>query len=287
MPCGICSDKLPADGDFVTCYGCSLDLHYTCSGLQKSTHIGKSKDAKKKWRCVSCREKGKSTPPAQKNPEQSPFTFDMESLKREIRNEIRNGIREGLATIKEELTGEIKLLKKKVQVLEENVVDLTSQLTRLEQYGRNRNIEIDNVELIEGEIVEDIVLKVAQVLHIDLASSEIDAAHRLPSRKTTQPPKIIVQFVSRKKRDEFMSARRQLAIVNSQRIVNGNSKDRIYINDNLTQFYKELLWRTKNKAKELGYKFVWFKFEKVLVRKNETDRDILRICSFADIDKIE
>jgi hypothetical protein len=226
--------------------------------------------------------------PAPGNPQV--FTFDaraLEEFKNDIRAEIRNELREGLNTIKEELVGEIKALKNKVKILEENVEDLSGQLIRLEQYGRNKNIEVDNVEFIEGEVVEDIVIKLAKVLKIELSDRDIEAAHRLPSRKSTNSPKIIVQFASRKKRNEFVAARSQLAPVKSNHLVGGKSKERIYLNENLTRYYKELLWRSKVRQKEVGYKFVWFKFNKVFARKSETSNEIIRISSFADIEKIK
>jgi hypothetical protein len=63
--------------------------------------------------------------------------------------------------------------------------------------------------------VEDIVLKLAGYMKIELTREEIDAAHRLPQRKNTGPAKIIVQLTSRKKRDEFVRARSQAAPITS------------------------------------------------------------------------
>jgi hypothetical protein len=271
-------------------------IHYVCSGVQKSSYLAKSKDLKLKWRCVPCKEKLKLTPPPpQPQPTPTPFNFtSLEVWKNEIREEVKKEVRDGLNAIKAELLGEIIELKTSVNSLSatvsQNVIaisELSDRLNRLEQYGRNRNVEIENVELLDGEKVEDIVVKVAGCINIELSPKDIEAAHRLPARKTsTAPPRIIVQFSSRKKRDEFIAARSQVAPITSQRLVGGKSSDRIYVNENLTRYYSELLWRAKQKGKAEGYKFVWYKYGKVLAKKSETSQSVIRISTPSDIDKI-
>lgn len=291
MSCSKCSEELPDDGGFITCQGCLCGIHYLCSGVQKTSYSAKTKDQKQKWRCVSCKEKGRGTPP----PQPKPFDFtSLDDWKTAILEEIRKTLRDGLDEIKAELLGDIIKIKKTVNDIQvavsQNVKaidELADRLNRLEQYGRNRNIEIENVELKEGEKVEEIVLKVAEGIKIELSSKDIEAAHRLPARKSSAaPPRIIVQFASRKKRDEFIAARSQAAPITSQLLVGGKSKERIYLNENLTKYYSELLWRAKQKGKAEGYKFIWFKFGKILAKKSETSRGVIRISTFNDIEKI-
>jgi Baculovirus FP protein len=145
-----------------------------------------------------------------------------------------------------------------------------------------------NIEQRQGEVVEDIVLDLAEKLGIALRVDEIEAAHRLPTRQANRPSRIIVQFASRKKRDLFISKKK--SVITSQLLIGDSlnsvaGQKRIYINENLIPFYKDLLWRAKERAKEAGYKFVWFKRGKILVKQNE-DSTIISINSFADLDKI-
>ncbi|KAG8239131.1 hypothetical protein J437_LFUL016138 [Ladona fulva] len=60
----------------------------------------------------------------------------------------------------------------------------------------------------------------------------------------------------------------------------------IFINDHLTQYNKNLLWNTKERAIECNYKYVWFKTDRVLVRKDENSR-VISISSERDIRKIK
>ena len=49
--------------------------------------------------------------------------------------------------------------------------------------------------------------------------------------------------------------------------------DRLFLNKNLTQKRKQLLWRTKQKAKDMDYKFYWIFKRQIFVRKNkESDK---------------
>ena len=45
--------------------------------------------------------------------------------------------------------------------------------------------------------------------------------------------------------------------------------EKVFINENLTQRRKRLFWNTKQKAKELGYKFFWTHNGQIYTRKDE------------------
>ena len=295
-PCMKCAVDL-SDGDTVKCMGCNADLHYSCAGVKKSVYTSKSLDNKAKFRCGSCK-KG-DTPPVPKS--DIPFDFslfrglidDLKAEIRGIREDFREDIRESLKQIREELFTELKSLKeevsdlkKKCEVKEAEVVSLQSNVNKLEQSTRNKNLIIDNIEQLEGEDVEDIVIKLGGLLHINLKREDIETAHRLPSRKNKHAPKILVQFNSRKLRDEIVSARRQAANITSNTLIGGKIHTRIYISEHLTRFYNELLWQCKVRAKEKNYKFVWYKSSKILVQKDENSKEVIKVFSFADISKL-
>jgi hypothetical protein len=68
--------------------------------------------------------------------------------------------------------------------------------------------------------------------------------------------------------------------------VGGKINSRIYINENLSPFFRELLWKSKIRAKEAGYKFIWYSFGKILVRKDASDNKVFKVFDFDDIDMI-
>ena len=49
----------------------------------------------------------------------------------------------------------------------------------------------------------------------------------------------------------------------------------IFVNENLTRFRKNLLWKTKQKAKENGFKYTWMTNGNVFVRRSEIHNSIM------------
>lgn len=220
----------------------------------------------------------------------------IEELKLEFRESFKT-LSQDLQKFKDDFALDFKELKTSVAVLKtkckekDQVIEgLTRQLNTLEQYGRNRNLEIDNIEQVQGEDVENIAITVAEKLRIVVKESDIEVAHRIPSKSNSNRPlKIIVQLASRKLRDKILAARRRANNFTSANIVGelgDYSRQTIYVNENLSPYFKDLLWRTKIRAKETGYKFVWFKFGKVLVRKDDQSRKTIQIYSYKDLDQL-
>lgn len=153
----------------------------------------------------------------------------------------------------------------------------------MEQYSRSNNIEINEMPEIENENCPNTVINIARELKIDLDLCEIDFAHRVPTKSTTsknKPPPIIVKFLSKRKRDEFMSKKYIIMFKGSP------NEKKVYINEHISPTYKHLLMITKHLAKDLSYKYVWFRKDKVLVRKTENS-PIIHIESEKDLQKLK
>ena len=302
MVCGKCALALPTDGDYVLCSGCQKEYHYgkNCAGLKKASYLSKSEKAKRDWLCAYCREAKKTDTPSDT---QSAFNFDetsirdiIESILEEFKSELRDSLKsvsDELKTLNNNISTEINGLKESIQVLKNRNVEqdaiinsLQQQIVSLDQYGRNKNFEIANVEEVQDESVEGIVLSLAEKLNIVISADDIDAAHRLPSRNNSRPPSIIVQLTSRKKRDQFVNKKKQVAALSSKDLVGGTSTQRLHVNENLCPHFRTLMYNTKVLAKEKGFKFVWYKFGKILVRKEEKCNNVLKIFNFDDLSKL-
>ena len=194
----------------------------------------------------------------------------------------------------QDLKKENESLKSRIYDLEKNFTALTTQnktqdATQLEveqlkmntrerdQYERNRNIEVHNVDQAKNENLRDVVGKLATAFGIRYYRPEmIDAAHRLPSKNKDRPPAIIIQFKFRDSRDAWINEKKTV-VTNDQLFANSNGT-RIYINENMTPYYKDLFWKTKKHARENNIKFVWFLRGKIMVRIKEGDKRIY-VCS--------
>ena len=59
----------------------------------------------------------------------------------------------------------------------------------------------------------------------------------------------------------------------------------LYINENLTQRRKRLFWKTKQKAIELDYSYIWSNNGQIYVRKDQ-DNDRIAIKTESDLDNL-
>lgn len=113
----------------------------------------------------------------------------IEDLKLELQSSFK-GLSDEILQLKTEFSSEFRDLKNEVKQLKKQLVEkdtiienLTNQVNVLNQYGRNKTFEIDNIEEATGEDVELLVLNVAKILNIGVKEEDIDVAHRIPSRK--------------------------------------------------------------------------------------------------------
>lgn len=179
------------------------------------------------------------------------------------------------------LKQDVVMLKNLLQKKDEEIKSLENRVLNLEQYSRRSCVEFREVIQAENEDVETIIENAAKILNIPLTRNDIDAAHRLKTAPG-KTPVIIAKFHSRKIRDKFIENKRK-TITNNDVIGKGSGK--IYIGESLAPYYRELLWKAKMKAKAENYKFVWWKNDTILVRKEEQG-PIIRIKTEEDIEKI-
>ncbi|CAN8011342.1 unnamed protein product [Ixodes pacificus] len=109
-----------------------------------------------------------------------------------------------------------------------------------------------------------------------LKKEDVEAVHRVPSRKGKTPP-IMIRFSNRSRRDEWLK--------NKNKLRSEDPNDNIYLQENLTEINKKLFFEAREKAKSLGYRYTWHKGGCTYVRKQDGDRAI-RIKTHLDIDKI-
>lgn len=161
------------------------------------------------------------------------------------------------------------------------IADLTFRLNALEQYSRNTSIEIREVKKTENEDVEKIIIDIAQKMNIALIREDIQAAHRLPAPDGKNQA-IIANLNSRKKRDQILSFK---GTITNNSLFGGDSRGKIFIGESLSPYFKELLWKTKMKAKTCNYKFVWFRKSNILARRDEK-APVITIRSSEDLEKM-
>ena len=115
---------------------------------------------------------------------------------------------------------------------------------------------------------------------VDVSISDIDIAHRVPQRNTTnsngrqrrQPNSILCQFTRRLVRDKVLAPRKnapQLTVHNLE-LPSSTTIDRISIYSHLTPRLQELLHDAKNHQGTYHYKWCWAKGAAIFLRKTDS-----------------
>lgn len=182
---------------------------------------------------------------------------------------------------------EVKLLRSEVGSLKETmsnqsavIEQLQTNINSTEQYSRRFNMEIHGIPCAADEDLSVTVNSIALQLKIESYNpSQVVACHRLRSRRDAAPP-ILIQFTSVAVKEQWMNARKKLAM-----LPRSGNQQKVYFNENLTRINKELFWQARTKAKEKSYKFVWVKNGSIFEKKNETST-LVRIFGSRDLEKI-
>ena len=156
------------------------------------------------------------------------------------------------------------------------------------EHGRRLNFEFEGNPELKDENVTDIVLDRAKKLNFDANFSDISIAHRLPPKRhkqsdgSTLPPTIIMQFTSKRIGNAIYSRRKEAKNIKGFPVP---EMTKLYINENLTHYRKNLFWSTKRAAKANIHKYFRTANSKFLVKKNDT-APVTAVQNESDVDKL-
>ncbi|XP_039287715.1 uncharacterized protein LOC120352090 [Nilaparvata lugens] len=187
-------------------------------------------------------------------------------------------------------------MKKENEKLARRVHEMEVQIVELQQYSRSNNLEIHGIPQTPNEDVYGIIEDLSKALDFENDVSKIDVAHRVPTNNKKTIPPILIRFNNRSEKNNWFSRYKQVQkdLRKMQppgqlrtTAVNRNLQDGpVYINENLSAYYRGLLMEAKHFAKENGYRYTWVMNGKIYLRKQEDSRPI-RLVSHADLDTLK
>lgn len=179
------------------------------------------------------------------------------------------------------LTAQVVELNEKDKQKEKRIDEMDTRINKLEQRFLEKNIEVNNIQNKEL-CATDVIKKIASTVNVVINNSDISNAYR-----TRREEKIVVEFCSLSKKRELMSKiikhRIESSVINVSSTANNHTY--VFVNDQLSAYYRKLLWLAKTKAKETNWKFVWVKNGTIFARKKEGSRAII-ISNATDIESI-
>ena len=174
------------------------------------------------------------------------MSFNEKEL-RDIKDSLKKASK-AKTSLREELTKTKKELQSTKQELDkekEETLKVWCAFDDLEQYTRKNSLEIHGIPEHVYSDTESAVIKVANALQVNIQPDDIEISHKLKGKEGRRP--IIVKFCSHKSKSKLYKERTKLQRVKitdnfpSHIPAAESNQVRIYINENLTPYRKDLL----------------------------------------------
>lgn len=179
------------------------------------------------------------------------------------------------------------MLKSENEIIKKRLTMVELQLDKIEETSRSNILDIFGIPEKQSENVLEIVKKVCvSGLGMSVNYSQILNCFRTKSNKKDVLSKRIMVFCHNKElRDDIVKRGHDKKINLSVKTLGYSSNEKIYINDSLTTFKRNLLFKANEMKNSGKCKFVWVRDGNIMMRKVEGDR-IVYIKTSSDLDKI-
>ena len=130
----------------------------------------------------------------------------------------------------------------------DRIIELETDLGKLNQYGRRNNIEITGIpESVEQDELEEKIIEIMKEINITIKPRDIEACHRIGKASSNRenrnkgPRRTIVRFVNRKKCENILRNKKDLADIDKKK----HKVGKIYVNYSLCSMYRSIWWNCK------------------------------------------
>jgi archaellum component FlaC len=163
---------------------------------------------------------------------------------------------------------------RKVEILAAENSKLKDEISDLQQYTRKNNIVISGIPALpRGANVFPLLEKMAEILQIQFYRTDINAAHWLPVRGVNRENQsILVSFVSRIVKHEWLLARRHRKRLMANEIDDKFPQTLVYMNDHLTQKSREIFNAARSLLRQEKLVAVWTSDGNVMARRSPGGR---------------
>ncbi|XP_046679303.1 uncharacterized protein LOC124366745 [Homalodisca vitripennis] len=266
--CAVCDGSFDSEGgeQGIKCAG-SCNKYYHARCIQRDVDGAKTRSFRD-WRCRDCRASSATTPSQVSNESTKELLKALEDFKQQMFVELKS-VRVEL----NELSGSMQFVSDKM--------DESTNLMK-----EKSNLEINGIPETPKENVSGLVRDVGVALGVEIQETDISTAHRVPSFNKDRIPPLIVQFSRRTVRDTLLNKFKDKKTMTAEQINAAFPAQKIYVSEHLTPENKMFLSKLKNKCKEIGYKFAWYKDGKFFVRKCEGER-FIRIENDEELNKLK
>ncbi|XP_052753355.1 uncharacterized protein LOC128201195 [Galleria mellonella] len=153
----------------------------------------------------------------------------------------------------------------------------------MEKISRSCNLEIQAVPENLNENLISLLKKLCETIKVPLEDIQIQACRRVAkmNRSSKRPRNILVTVSSPRLRDTILSSYMRYNKAHAKEPLNSSHLDlqgescRIYMAEHFSPECKILHLKTRQTASEKNYKYVWVKYGRIYVRKDDHSGAIL------------
>ncbi|XP_039294117.1 uncharacterized protein LOC120353634 [Nilaparvata lugens] len=268
--------------DKVECQVCRAFYHGSCVGLGDA-EISVLSELGKVWTCEPCGRERRLSRSLSDGDSVLCDVTSTDSIKNMI-SSLSKKVDDGLKRLEKDLgasldlchskldessklsANQLLLIEKQNELIEtlrvenlgltKKVAELTERLDDVEQYSRANTLEIYGVPSSINENVAQTVIGVGKALDLAITEDMIDVCHRLKQLNNRPSSGIIVRFVRRTDKEQFL-ARRRIKRTLSTRHLGLSTDSPIYVNQSLSQRRRVLFAKAKKIKNDCGFKFLW------------------------------
>lgn len=278
MPnCSECNCKLTQQANKVACVDCSKCFHLKCVNMTK-TDLDALNSEKLDWRCQTCASERRrsmrfeSSTAAGASATLDDLMKEILSLKQAQKETVKefnkssDMIFEKIDDLKEVVEAQRDLLNtylERTEALEaenrrlrQQLEDTQARVEETEQYSRVNCIEIQGVPNTSSENVLDIVKKVGTAIDFEVTDAMVDNCHRLGKSSKERAAGIIVKFVRRIDKDNFLDKKRQKKDLSTRHLDLGTDQP-VYVNESLCPARRKLYAQARQIKQDKHYKYIW------------------------------
>ncbi|CAH3134571.1 unnamed protein product, partial [Porites lobata] len=162
------------------------------------------------------------------------------------------------------MNNRLKTMYQDLENQREETERLSEELDNLEQYSRKNSVEIHGIPQDAYTNTEQVVIKLAEALNITVEPEDIEISHKINKGKA-----IIAKFVNHKAKARLYKERTKLKGVRLHDLFPGypsSGNRRIYLNENLTPYRRELVEEANKRKHDGTLVSVWTLDGKVYVK---------------------
>lgn len=306
MKCAVCNDTF---SDGVQCGACKKHMDFGCANISESSYRKLGAERRSAWRCPQCKISRSSPLPDSDSTKLDTILSEMHNIRRQLAG--FPALIEDVKSIKRELSdlkascefnsGKLDEQAIRISDLECKMADIANlqssfgssgdeiavlkkELAAKDQWSRLNNVEVKGVPIKSGENLFSVAEALTRAVGYSFSKTQINYISRVPVHNG-KDKSIVINFINRYIKEDFIAAARLKKNLVAADIGFSGLTQRVFVNDHLTPVYKNLLTKTKSIAKEKAYSYVWVKYCKIHVRKNDTSR-VLIISSESDLNRL-